>query len=113
MIQPRATRETKTVEKMIRIYCKAHHQKAICSECQKLLDYSLKRIERCPQVGEKPICSDCTINCYQETIRKKIREVMRFSGPKMIFHHPYYALMHVFDHFLFLIKVKKNKKKKI
>ena len=30
-------------------------------------------------------------------MRKKIREVMRFSGPRMIFHHPVMAVRHLID----------------
>lgn len=29
--------------------------------------------------------------------REKIREVMRFSGPRMIFHHPVAAIRHVIE----------------
>ena len=35
---------------------------------------------------------------------EKIREVMRFSGPRMIFYHPYLAIKHV-------IESKKEKKR--
>lgn len=28
-------------------------------------------------------------------MRERIREVMRFSGPRMIFHHPVAAVRHV------------------
>ena len=30
-------------------------------------------------------------------MREKIRAVMRFSGPRMIFHHPVMALRHVIE----------------
>jgi hypothetical protein len=30
-------------------------------------------------------------------MREKIREVMRFSGPRMIFHHPITAVRHVIE----------------
>lgn len=30
-------------------------------------------------------------------MREKIREVMRFSGPRMIFHHPVAAIRHVIE----------------
>lgn len=36
--------------------------------------------------------------------REKIREVMRFSGPRMIFYHPVMAVRHV-------IESKKEKKR--
>lgn len=37
-------------------------------------------------------------------MREKIRRVMRFSGPRMIFHHPVAAMRHV-------IETKKEKKR--
>lgn len=37
-------------------------------------------------------------------MREKIRQVMRFSGPRMIFHHPVAAVRHV-------IETKKEKKR--
>jgi hypothetical protein len=37
-------------------------------------------------------------------MREKIREVMKFSGPRMIFHHPIMAIKHV-------IETKKEKQK--
>jgi len=37
-------------------------------------------------------------------MREKIREVMRFSGPRMILHHPVMAVRHV-------IESKKEKKR--
>ena len=37
-------------------------------------------------------------------MREKIRAVMRFSGPRMIFHHPLMAICHV-------IETKKEKKR--
>ena len=30
-------------------------------------------------------------------MREKIRDVMRFSGPRMIFHHPVMAVSHVIE----------------
>ncbi len=37
-------------------------------------------------------------------MREKIRAVMRFSGPRMIFHHPVAAVRHV-------LKTKKEEKR--
>jgi hypothetical protein len=30
-------------------------------------------------------------------MREKVKEVMRYSGPRMLLHHPILALRHVFD----------------
>jgi len=29
-------------------------------------------------------------------VREKVKEIMRFSGPKMIYKHPFLAMVHLF-----------------
>ena len=36
----------------------------------------------------KTFCSNCRVHCYCPDMREKIRMVMRFSGPRMLFYHP-------------------------
>lgn len=88
--------EKEIVQLMVRIYCqKKHHQKyGLCLECQNLLDYSQDRIDHCPNMETKTFCSACPTHCYRPDMREKIRLVMRFSGPRMIFHRPVTALRH-------------------
>lgn len=82
---------------MISLYCKKKHKhkKELCSVCQELTNYALTRIERCPFMENKTFCSNCKVHCYTPIMQEKIREVMRFSGPRMIFFHPIMALNHV------------------
>ena len=42
-------------------------------------------------------CSNCKVHCYKPEMREKIREVMRFSGPRMILYHPIMAIRHVIE----------------
>lgn len=95
----RIERERATVIKMIELYCKLNHRKNgnLCNECQALSDYAMKRLENCPYEDEKPTCKNCPIHCYRKYEKEKIRDIMRFSGPKMLFHHPYLAIMHLID----------------
>jgi hypothetical protein len=97
----RITRETKTVERMVLIYCHRQHctRATLCSECDELLKYALGRLEKCPYQEGKTACAKCPVHCYKPDMREKIREVMRFSGPRMIFRHPIMALLHVIDGF--------------
>ncbi|MCK9525910.1 MAG: nitrous oxide-stimulated promoter family protein [Limnochordia bacterium] len=87
------------VGKMILIYCRGHKHATVglCHECQKLLDYASLRIERCPFMETKTFCSNCQVHCYQEHMRSRIREVMRYSGPQMLFHHPILAIRHLVE----------------
>lgn len=92
-------REKETIRAMIEIYCRGLHssQTHPCSDCLRLLDYALRRIDQCPFVGGKPACSKCPIHCYQPAVREEIKSVMRYSGPRMLLHHPVLALRHLLD----------------
>ena len=98
-MRPNTRREKKTIQVMIELYCRKHHDNdtRLCPSCKELLDYAFQRIEYCPFRESKPTCKNCPIHCYQPEARQKIREVMRFSGPRMLFHHPILALMHLLD----------------
>lgn len=95
----RIQRENKTVQTMIRMYCNYHHNadSDLCDECRMLLQYSEQRVARCPYGYNKPTCATCTTHCYKHDMRERIRLVMRFAGPRMIFRHPYLAVMHLID----------------
>jgi len=96
---PRIERERRTVDAMIRIYCRAHHDggPVPCSECSALQEYASCRLDRCPYGEGKPSCSKCPIHCYRSDYREKVREVMRFAGPRMAKLHPVLALRHLID----------------
>ena len=93
----RMEREKLTVRKMIGIYCRGNHGggKALCEQCRTLCAYAEQRAEKCPFGEEKPACSQCPIHCYRPQMKEKIGQVMRFSGPKMIYQHPVLALLHL------------------
>lgn len=95
----RLEREAVTVRKMIALYCQLNHNSngTLCQDCQHLSDYAMKRLENCPYDEDKPTCKNCTIHCYRQYEKDKIREIMMFSGPKMLFRHPYLAIMHLID----------------
>ena len=89
-------REMRTIEAMIRIYCRSNHGKDLCEECGELLTYSITRIEKCTFGPLKPACNNCDVHCYSPKMREKVKEIMRFSGPKMIYKHPFLATVHLF-----------------
>ena len=84
---------------MIHLYCSLNHSNTdgICSECQTLQDYAFQRLLNCPFHEDKPVCANCTVHCYKQDMREKIKQVMRFSGPKIFFRHPYLSVMHLID----------------
>ncbi|MCK5584672.1 nitrous oxide-stimulated promoter family protein [Candidatus Bipolaricaulota bacterium] len=53
------------------------------------------RIEMCPLGDQKPACRRCTIQCHDPGHRNRIRAVMRYAGPRMLFRYPLLALRHM------------------
>lgn len=110
-------REAQMVSQMIALWCRGHHggghageQAAsgdapervklgfraitLCPECAELQKYAVARIEHCPHMGTKTFCSACPSHCYRPAMREKIREVMRWSGLRMIRYRPITAVRH-------------------
>lgn len=98
-VETKREREKRIVALMIRLYCKKKHgaKKELCPECKALCDYAILRSDKCPLMESKTFCSNCKVHCYKPDMREKIREVMRFSGPRMIFSHPIMAIRHVLE----------------
>jgi hypothetical protein len=82
--------------KFIHTYCVNNHNKeekttfaspqvhlnelfSICNECTLLAHYAIDKRMKCPQKN-KPSCKKCTIKCYSQEYRSKIRKAMKFSG---------------------------------
>jgi hypothetical protein len=95
----RAEREKRTVSAMVRMYCRSNHAvpKALCGDCKAICEYAIARIESCPFIEDKPTCLKCAVHCYESAQREKIRLIMRFSGPRMIYRHPVLAVRHLMD----------------
>ncbi len=98
-LPPRLQKEFDTIKLMVELYCSDHHgeKKPICSECTELLDYASKRLLSCPFQEHKTTCGKCSVHCYKKDMRRKVVDVMRYSGPKMIWKHPVKAIRHLFD----------------
>ena len=92
-------KEKKGVSLMISLYCRKKHgsRQELCPECEALKQYALLRSDKCPFMETKTFCSNCKVHCYKPEMREKIREVMRFSGPRMICYHPVLAVSHVIE----------------
>jgi hypothetical protein len=95
----RIAREKKTVERMIALYCHAHHSKTgrLCPECAGLSAYASQRLESCKFGAVKPTCARCPVHCYHQEKRDYIRRVMRYAGPRMMLYHPLLSTMHLMD----------------
>lgn len=97
--EDRLTRESIIVSAMIKKYCKSNHSQvaANCTQCSDLLNYSNKRLFHCKFGNQKPACKQCKVHCYSPEKRESIRVIMRWAGPRMLYSHPIFALMHFID----------------
>lgn len=99
-IEKKRQREKEAVSLMIALYCHGLHgtkRGALCPECAALDEYAQSRSDRCPFMATKTFCANCRVHCYKPEMRAKIREVMRYSGPRMMLHHPVMAVRHVIE----------------
>ena len=95
----RIEREARTVEVMIQLYCKNQHGLTVqdCPNCSELQNYALDRLNHCPFHEGKTSCKNCTIHCYKPGIKDDIKQVMRYSGPRMMLRHPILTVFHFID----------------
>lgn len=96
----RRAREFKMIAAMLRMYCRGHHapkHASLCRECIELHDYARRRLERCVFGDAKPTCANCTVHCYKVSMRERVRQVMRWAGPRMLWRHPVLAVRHMLD----------------
>lgn len=101
---PKIARDLKTLAQFIRIYCRHKHADAeksvprikgfdyaelgikppeVCGACARLLAHAFVKRAHCP-FKPKPACKHCRSHCYQPAYRQQIREVMRYSGRKLV-----------------------------
>lgn len=95
-IEKKRQHEIEIMDVMIRIYCKGNHKTkgGLCPECEELFNYATARTQKCPFMAEKTFCSACKVHCYQPKMREKVCMVMKYSGPRMMLHHPILAIRH-------------------
>lgn len=105
-IMRRRAREMRTISQMIALYCAGNHASSdrtqvaycgepVCAECAELDAYATLRTRRCRKMQVKTSCEECGNHCYKPEQRQRIREVMRFSGPRMLAKHPVAAIRHL------------------
>lgn len=91
-------KDLKVLINFVRVYCTARHddqvkagveveeiakETLLCPDCAGLVAHALEKRRKCP-FDPKPSCKHCHIHCYSKEYRARIREIMAFSGRKMI-----------------------------
>lgn len=100
----------------VQVYCHARHDRSLrtpfepppelrhrypkgvdlCPDCAGLLAHGIQKRRKCP-LDPKPSCKHCRVHCYSKEYRAKIREVMAFSGRRMILRGRLDYLWHYFS----------------
>ncbi len=94
----RIEREQQVVAHMIALYCRHRlGTDVLPEEYERLRDYALFRLSHCRFGEGKTVCGKCRVHCYRPDMRQRIREVMRWVGPRMIIYAPVEALRHLWD----------------
>jgi hypothetical protein len=90
--------QEKLVKEMILLYCNKNHntKNELCESCSELFGYVQKRLKYCPYGDKKPVCFNCKIHCYRKEYKDRIKDVMKFSGPKIMFHNPIAGIKYLF-----------------
>lgn|GEM_PF-541992 len=97
-------RDLKTLARFLEVYCRCRHgaqpKRAVrisginvaaiagkridlCPDCAKLLTHAFVKRSHCP-MNPKPACKHCPNHCYHPAYRRKMQEVMRFSGKRLL-----------------------------
>lgn len=81
---------------MVALYCR-HKLGAdeMPEDYKELCDYACRRLDHCRFGGDKPACKKCPVHCYAPKRREQMREVMRWTGPRMLFYSPVAAIRHL------------------
>ena len=96
-VEERSRADARTLQAMLGIYCRDKHGSPgeLCPQCLELFDYAIARLAKCPFGEKKPTCGQCTVHCYKPVMRERAREVMKYSGPRMMTAHPVLAARHI------------------
>lgn len=92
---------------MIKLYCRHHHkgqknkaedgggEDELCPVCRDLYNYAAGRTQACRFTETVKFCKHCPVHCYRPDYREKIRCVMRYAGPRMLFYCPGQVVSHL------------------
>lgn len=92
-------KDIKLIGKFVEVYCKGRHGKVdrsaislpsglgerrLCPECSTFMQYAITRRIKCPLEAEKPSCKHCRTHCYNKANLAKVKEIMAYSGKKLM-----------------------------
>jgi hypothetical protein len=87
------------IGKFVEVYCAGKHggvekhpyllpedrgERRMCAECSAFMAYAVARRVHCPLEAEKPSCKHCRTHCYAKPQLAKVKEIMAYSGRKLM-----------------------------
>jgi hypothetical protein len=116
-LSPQQVKDLKILITFVSVYCQARHGGqftenrmieipselsrlyprglALCTDCAGLVAHALEKRRLCP-LEPKPSCKKCHIHCYSRQHREQIRQIMAFSGRRLILRGRLQYLWHYF-----------------
>jgi len=115
MIDRKLRKDLRTLALFIELYCRKRHGPVpraavrlrtldvagvhgrpleLCSDCAKLAAHAFAKRMQCP-LDPKPACKHCPQHCYADQYRRQIREVMRYSGRRLVLSGRLDYLLHL------------------
>ena len=91
-------KDVKVLVTFIGVFCRGKHQSPkgqLCHDCAELLSYAKARRLNCP-LDPKPACKHCPTHCYTKPRLAAIREVMAYSGARLLLRGRLDLLWHYF-----------------
>mgnify|MGYP002398806267 CR=1 FL=1 len=91
--------DIRLIGKFVEVYCAGKHsgaerssivmpadleERSLCPECATFLQYAITRRLKCPIEAEKPSCKHCRTHCYAKPQLAKVKEIMAYSGKKLM-----------------------------
>lgn len=67
----------------------------LCPDCLELVTHVEPRTTRCPHMAYKSFCHLCPRPCHPPKEMALISPLMRYSGPRLLFHYPILTARHI------------------
>ncbi|MEI6206371.1 MAG: nitrous oxide-stimulated promoter family protein [Desulfuromonadales bacterium] len=92
-------KDIRLIGTFVEVYCAGKHgelerepfslpedlgKRRMCAECAGFMAYAVARRLTCPLEEEKPSCKHCRIHCYAGPQRVKVKEIMSYSGRRLL-----------------------------
>jgi len=97
-LKRREEKDIRVLGAFVGSYCRGKHatpKGRLCASCAELLAYAESKRRGCP-LDPKPACKGCPIHCYANERRAAIREVMAYSGRRLLLRGRLDLLWHYF-----------------